>query len=97
MYPIAETILAQLGGNRFISMTGAKNFVGAHNRLSFHLPNRKINRVMVTLDASDTYTVEFGKWNPAKLQTKTLTTVSGLHADQLQSNFTAVTGLDTHL
>ncbi|MGI9949502.1 hypothetical protein [Vibrio hyugaensis] len=35
---IANTILAQLGGNRFIVMTGAKQFVAIEQGLMFTLP-----------------------------------------------------------
>ena len=35
---IATTILQQLGGSRFIAMTGAKNLVAEENALIFRLP-----------------------------------------------------------
>ena len=35
---IANTILEQLGGNKFIAMTGAKNFVSDGNTLRMTLP-----------------------------------------------------------
>ena len=52
----ANIILEQLGGNKFIAMTGAKNFVSDGNTLRMTLPkNRsKANRLYVTLDATDT-------------------------------------------
>lgn len=58
---IANAILEQLGGNKFIAMTGAKNFVSDGNTLRMTLPkNRsKANRLYVTLDATDTYTMYF--------------------------------------
>ena len=58
---IAATILAQLGNAKFIAMTGAKNFMGFGNGLSMQLPRNasKANRLKITLDATDTYTVEF--------------------------------------
>jgi len=64
---VAKTIRAQLGGNRFSSMTGAKNFMGSSEEsfLSFKLPSRfakaGINYVKITLNASDLYDLEFGK------------------------------------
>jgi len=35
---VANTILEQLGGRKFIAMTGARNFVGDFSGLSFRLP-----------------------------------------------------------
>lgn len=93
---IAETILAQLGGNRFLAMTGAKNLLHDAASLSFKLPGiAKANYVKITLDPDDTYSVEFGKLRG--LTYKTITTLSGVYCDNLQSVFTAQTGLDTHL
>ncbi len=58
---IAKTILSQLGGNRFITMTGAKHFVGlTEPGLQFDLPTdagaiNKVTRLRVILDPCDTY------------------------------------------
>jgi len=35
---IAQTIIAQLGGRRFIAMTGARNLIGGENYLMLSLP-----------------------------------------------------------
>lgn len=53
----AKTILAQLGGRRFIAMTGASQFGGTADPISlkFTLPGRTISKVVITLDPSDTY------------------------------------------
>lgn len=53
-HEVADTILAQLGGNRFAFMTGARYFMAAPKSLSF-----KVARYAcaVELDGSDTYTV----------------------------------------
>ena len=58
---VANTILEQLGGNKFIAMTGAKNFLSDGNTLRMTLPkNRsKANRLYVTLDTTDTYPMYF--------------------------------------
>ena len=58
---VAETILAQLGGNRFIAMTGAKDFLGDASALHFRIPSNrtKANRVTITLRADDTYNIEW--------------------------------------
>ncbi len=62
MTTIAQTILAQLGGNRFVVMTGAKQLVDTGNGLQFSIgrgATNKANKVRVTLDTTDTYVVEF--------------------------------------
>jgi hypothetical protein len=34
---VSHEILRQLGGNKFIAMTGAKNFVGSENSITFRI------------------------------------------------------------
>lgn len=97
---IAKTILAQLGGNHFLAMTGARNLVALHNGLQFDLPPGAINKarkVQIVLSPSDTYTVAFYKWNARKLSLKLIDTVNAVYADNLTTVFTGRTGLDTHL
>ena len=63
---IAQEIVRQLGGNRFLSMTGAKNLIADGNTLSFRLPGKgfsKYNYVKITLNSMDTYDIEFGNIN----------------------------------
>lgn len=97
----STTILQQLGGSRFIAMTGASNFLGDTASLSFKLPRgikTAITHVVVTLAADDTYTVEFLKCNlRAKVYRQVVAEVVGVYADNLQRVFTHHTGLDTHL
>ncbi|RYD66868.1 MAG: hypothetical protein EOP83_04030 [Verrucomicrobiaceae bacterium] len=103
---IAETILQQLGGRRFQVMTGAKNFLGHENGLSFRIGRNTsgANRVMITLDPSDTYTVEFqkvslprvnsdGKFVDGKVVVKAKS--EDIYCDMLQECFTNNTGLYT--
>lgn len=98
---VARTILEQLGGSRFKTMTGARDFVGGDNYLLFRLPARfargGINKVMITLEASDLYTLDFLKCNFAKHTSETVNRTEGVYDDALQRVFTEVTGLDTHL
>lgn len=97
---VANTILAQLGGGRFLTMTGAKNLVGSENSLSMRVNSvnydgKRVNVLTVTLDPSDTYIVR-----ASYLRARTLTTVaeaSDIYADQLQTVFTRLTGLHTSL
>jgi len=98
---VAKTILSQLGGGRFIAMTGAKNLIGDATSLTFRLPKAKdgINAVKITLDPSDTYTVRFfrvGDRRTAYAQTDK-SVHADIYADTLQELFTRITGLYTHL
>ena len=96
---VAQTILQQLGGNKFRVMTGAKDFIGSDNALSFSLPSNfakgGINRIRVVLDADDTYVMGFHKVRGTSVID--VARESGLYFDMLQSTFTQHTGLDTHL
>lgn len=96
---VAQTILAQLGGRRFVLMTGAKNLLGAASSLSFRLPanfaSDGINYVRVTLNGLDTYDVEFLRLHGVKSAVKAYE--AGIYAEDLRRVFTRVTGLDTSL
>jgi hypothetical protein len=99
---IAKTILNQLGGNKFIAMTGAKNFIDGGQYLSFQLPSRfaknGINAVKITLTSMDLYDIEFIRVNiRAKESVKIIASESGIYNNDLQSFFTRNTGLATHL
>lgn len=95
---IAQTILAQLGGNKFIAMTGAKDFVGGDDTLRFKIPkSNDINLVRVTLDFNDTYRVTFSNWNARKLAERIVHTVDNVYADGLRDLFENQTGLYTRL
>ena len=101
--PVAKTILAQLGGNKFIAMTGSKNFVGDDTSLSMKLTRNKAKatHLKITLTPMDTYDVEFLKiTNPTarnKFQGKRAVVVKheDIYFDSLQELFTDVTGLYT--
>lgn len=92
----AGEVLKQLGGNRFIAMTGAKNFVKDDKKqmIGFKVPKAKdsIKYVRITLNEMDTYDVEF-----LNINMKTVKKVDGIYNDQLQETFTEYTGLATHL
>jgi hypothetical protein len=95
----ASEVLKQLGGNKFIAMTGAKNFVkdDSTKTIYFKIGRAKngINYVRITLKGSDTYTMEFISLRGGNL--KIVKEVNGVYNDQLQSIFTQYTGLDTLL
>jgi len=98
---VAQTIFKQLGGSRFTAMTGAKNFRGGHNHLTFDLPKtphyvkNKSTCVQVTLNSQDLYDIEF--WRIWGMNPRHIETVNDVFVGDLQRTFTAKTGLDTHL
>ena len=98
---VARTILEQLGGNKFVVMTGARNLVGSENSLSMRIGRNstRINALRITLDASDTYTMTFSRVRRTKagLSNDTIKELSGVYCDQLRTIFTDTTGLYTSL
>lgn len=95
---VGQTILQQLGGSRFAAMTGAKDFVGGDNALSFRLPGNSkdgANRVRVTLTAMDDYIVETFAVRGSKVTPKSYR--EGVYADTLRPVFESITGLVTSL
>lgn len=98
---VANTIVQQLGGRKFIAMTGARNFVGRDTGVSFRLPGsggftkQGINVVAIELTPADTYTVLFSRLRAGVL--KVLAEHHDVYFDSLQEIFTRETGLATHL
>jgi hypothetical protein len=94
---VATEILHQLGGGRLQAMTGARNFVGSEDALSFRIPKAKrgINYVRVTLDPADTYTMTFRRIHGMTI--KDVCEMSGVYHDQLSAIFEETTGLRTSL
>lgn len=96
---VSLIILAQLGGRRFILMTGAKNLQSTPNSFSFRLPKafalQGINHVKIELTPADLYRVTFGKIKG--LDYKIIRVEDGIYADGLRLTFTHYTGLDTSL
>ena len=103
MHEVPQIILQQLGGRRFQVMTGANSFVGGENYLSMRVPNARhgearVTHVRVTLDPSDTYTVEAFRCSArAANLIKVIASESAIYCDDLQESFTRLTGLYTHL
>ena len=109
----ANIILEQLGGNKFIAMTGAKNIVARENGLTFRIGRNasKANMVRIMLNGLDLYDIEFIKHTPSKIivnhktctvktreeKTETVKKYNDIYCDMLQEIFTEVTGLYTHL
>lgn len=95
---IAQTILSQLGGNKFLAMTGAQCVAGT-NWLTVILPraSRKINSIVIRLEADDTYHMSFNRRTNHGLNITQQASEHGVYADMLQTMFTAHTGLATSL
>ena len=104
----AYTILSQLGGRRFLVMTGADKLMAAGRTASNPNPwlrmdlrdnQAQVNRLKITLMPTDTYKVEFYHqklvdWEPVITNQQTFEMVYG---EDLPALFTSVTGYDTHL
>ncbi|GAB3725446.1 hypothetical protein GCM10027594_06910 [Hymenobacter agri] len=104
----AYIILQQLGGNKFLMMTGADKLMAAGRsdsnpnpwlRMNLRKNQAQVNRMKITLMPSDTYKVEFYRqvlvdWEPVISHEQVFEMVYG---DDLQALFTSVTGYDTHL
>jgi hypothetical protein len=95
----AYTILEQLGGRKFVVMTGAKALTLTPESLRFRLPGRfakdGINVVSIVLTHRDDYDLTFGTVTPRGMTIKT--TREGVYAENLTDVFTSVTGLQTSL
>lgn len=66
----AKTILQQIGGQRFIAMTGSKKLhdMGNGLRMSLSRNMTQANRLEITIDRStDTYNMRFYKQTVTKL------------------------------
>lgn len=98
----ASTIVEQLGGGRFVAMTGAKGFVALEETperragVSFRIGRnaKAINWVRVSLTYADTYTVEFGR---GYKKARVVGTATDVYADMLGPVFESATGMYTHL
>jgi hypothetical protein len=100
-HSVAKTILEQLGGRRFIAMTGARNFIDTGNGLSFRLPGsggfikNGINVVRIDLTPNDTYNVTFSRLRGSK--DTVISKHDDVYADSLREVFESETGLATSL
>lgn len=106
---VPEIILQQLGGGRFIAMTGVHNLCGHKDSLFMSLPRNKsrANRLHIHYVPNDLYTMKFIRYLPPRLEKKTLALLpeeltyikiyEEIYCDQLCELFTEVTGLYTNL
>lgn len=109
---VANQILEQLGGNKFIAMTGSRNFIDCGNALSMHLTTNKAKAkyLKIELTSMDLYSVTFSR-NKKVLNKEyaaagvkiyddvheIVKTFDNVYAEDLQMIFTSVTGLYTRL
>jgi len=106
---IAKEILNQLGGSKFLAMTGSKNLLYAEItesnpnfwlRMDLIRNKAKANRLKITLTDMDTYIMKFYNQQIKNYTEVVITnekTIEGVYCDQLQEMFTEITGLDTAL
>jgi len=94
-----NTLLQQLGGRKFMAMTGAKDLSFSKDESSLSMKIGKnssgINHLKIILEPDDTYTMDFGRIR--KLEYKVVRSVKGVYAEALQDVFTEITGMYTSL
>lgn len=92
---VATVILEQLGGRRFLAMTGAKHLFAHPSALSFRLPSNfardGINHVHIELTTLDLYDVTFSRYRDSDLSYQVR--ITDLDCEQLPLVFTETTGL----
>lgn len=90
---IADTIIQQMGGGKRLgTMIGAHNFVAIERGLQFGFRLcRKANKITITLEPSDTYTVKF--WKITTARARAVKTYQDVYADNLIPLFEKFTGL----
>lgn len=90
-------VIAQLGGGRFIAMTGAKDFFIGPKGVVFKIGrnSKNVNYVRINLNSMDTYDIEF--LQVRKFKEKVKSTAKGVYADTLRGAFEQHTGLRTSL
>ena len=95
---VATEILKQLGGRHFIAMTGCKNLFAENNGLKMKLGRNTSGAqyLFITLNGLDLYDMQFLsiKKDGQRIIRKEC---NNLYFDMLQTTFTEVTGLYTHL
>ena len=95
---VAETILSQLGGNRFRVITGAKNFAATDNSLRMRIGRNKTNAnyMEVSLNMLDLYDITFAKVTKMG-EMKSVKTYENVYNDMLVEIFESHTGMYTTL
>jgi hypothetical protein len=94
---IPETILEQLGGNKFITMTGAKNIAGGNDHLSFKIGRNKagFTHCKIRHTSLDIYNFTFYKIRKCQIVVEQIRDM--VYADQLKEVFESETGMAVSL
>ena len=99
---VAKIILQQIGGSRFLTMTGSRSLINLGNGLRMSLSRNKTsaNRLEIIYDeGADLYNMCFYRQSVSKktfeVKTKDIKTYEGVYCDMLEDIFTDVTGLYT--
>lgn len=97
---VQKTIVEQMGGKKFMMMTGCKKLLidGERPAVTFEIGSgakKRIKYVKVELMGDDTYTMTLSKI--FKFEHKILATHEGVYFDMLQDIFTQETGMYTSL
>jgi len=91
--------LQQLGGNRFIAMTGAKNLAVDKSKNELHMKimrnSKGISHVRIRLTSMDLYDMEFLQVRAGRIKIKSKE--KGVYGDQLGKMFKKNTGLNVRL
>src|SRR6056300_551244 len=93
----ASELLKQLGGNKFISMTGAKNltFSGLGLVMQIGKNSKGVTHVRFKLSSKDLYDIDFLSIRGSNVKTKSKE--KGVYGDQLAQMFKKNTGLNIRL
>ena len=93
----AAEILKMIGGNRFIAMTGAKDFAFSNKYMSFKIGrnSKGINFVRIAHNAKDLFDLEFGFVSVKGIKIKKK--VKDVYNDMLGQIFTKYTGMHVRL
>jgi len=93
----AQILLNQLGGNKFIAMTGAKDFGISKEGLSFKIGknSKGVSHVKIRLSSLDLYDMKFINIRAGNIKIKA--EIKGVYCDQLETFFKKYTGMDTRL
>lgn len=97
----ASILLSQLGGNKFLAMTGAKNLLKGPGFLQMDLPGNltkgRANRLTIRLNFMDTYDLELVRVTKRGMDVRPVAEASDVYVESLRRTFTALTGLYTSL
>ena len=95
---IAKTIIQQLGGNKFIAMTGARNIFADGQGVTMQIMKNKSKAKYLTiqLNSLDLYDMQF-KSIDKDFNLIIKAEKQNVYAEDLETIFTNITGLNTRL